>query len=67
VVISGGVTVEESCFIGVNATLRDHIVIGKKTLIGAGSLIMKSTDPFSVFSSKATEMRDLKSDQIRKF
>lgn len=66
VVISGGVLVEESCFIGVNATLRDHIVIGKKTLIGAGSIVMKTTDPFSVYSPKPTEVRDLRSDQIRK-
>jgi sugar O-acyltransferase (sialic acid O-acetyltransferase NeuD family) len=66
VVISGGVMVEESCFIGVNATLRDHIVIGEKTLIGAGAIVMKTTDPFSVYSPKPTEMRDLRSDQIRK-
>jgi sugar O-acyltransferase (sialic acid O-acetyltransferase NeuD family) len=66
VVVSGGVVVEESCFLGVNATLRDHIVIGSKTLIGAGSTIMKSTDPFSVFAPKPTEMRDIRSDQIRK-
>jgi sugar O-acyltransferase (sialic acid O-acetyltransferase NeuD family) len=66
VVISGGVMVEESCFIGVNATLRDHIVIGEKTLIGAGAIIMKTTDPFSVYSPKPTEIRDLRSDQIRR-
>ncbi len=66
VVVSGGVVVEESCFLGVNATLRDHIVIGSKTLIGAGSTIMKSTDPFAVFAPKPTEMRDIRSDQLRK-
>lgn len=66
VVVSGGVIVEESCFLGVNATLRDHIVIGSKTLIGAGSTIMKSTDPFSVFAPKPTEMRDIRSDELRK-
>jgi sugar O-acyltransferase (sialic acid O-acetyltransferase NeuD family) len=32
VVISGGVEIEELCFIGVNATLRDHIKIGKDAL-----------------------------------
>jgi sugar O-acyltransferase (sialic acid O-acetyltransferase NeuD family) len=66
VVVSGGVVVEESCFIGVNATLRDHIVIGSKTLIGAGAIIMKSTDSFSVFAPKSTEMREGRSDQLRK-
>jgi sugar O-acyltransferase (sialic acid O-acetyltransferase NeuD family) len=66
VVVSGGVKVEESSFIGVNATLRDHIVIGSKSLIGAGSVIMKSTNPFSVFAAKATESRDIRSDQLRR-
>ncbi len=65
-VVSGGVIVEDSCFIGVNSTLRDHIVIGSKSLIGAGSIILKSTDPFSVYVQNSTEARDIKSDQIRK-
>jgi sugar O-acyltransferase (sialic acid O-acetyltransferase NeuD family) len=66
VVVSGGVIVEDSCFIGVNATLRDHIVIGSKSLIGAGSIIMKSTDPFSVYVPNSTEVREIRSDQLRK-
>lgn len=66
VVISGGVLVDDSCFIGVNATLRDHIVIGSKTLIGAGAIIMKSTDPLSVFVAKKTEEREVRSDQIER-
>lgn len=66
VVVSGGVIVGDSSFIGVNATLRDHIVIGSKSLIGAGSIIMKSTEPLSVYVSRSTEKREVKSDQIRK-
>ena len=35
-----GVEVGENTFIGVNATLRNHIKIGKFNVIGAGALIL---------------------------
>jgi acetyltransferase-like isoleucine patch superfamily enzyme len=31
-------------FIGVNATLRDGIKIGRSNVIGAGALVMKDTE-----------------------
>ena len=65
VVISGGVKIEESVFIGVNATIRDHIVIGERSLIGAGAIIMKSTNPESVYVADATSPINMKSTQIR--
>jgi hypothetical protein len=37
VVVSGNVHVKSYCFIGVNATLRNSIVIAEQTLIGAGA------------------------------
>ena len=40
VVVSGGVEIGEQCFIGVNATLRDHIKIGDRCVIGAGALML---------------------------
>lgn len=49
VVVSGGVTVKDLVFVGVNATLRDHITIGDSTIIGAGSIIMNDTEPNSVY------------------
>ena len=39
VVISGSVTLFENSFFGVNSTVRDNISVGKKCIIGAGSLI----------------------------
>lgn len=50
VVISGGVTVGDYAFLGVNATLRDHITIGESCVVGAGALIMKDTEPHSVYT-----------------
>jgi sugar O-acyltransferase (sialic acid O-acetyltransferase NeuD family) len=49
IVVSGGVTIKSHCYLGVNATLRDHIVIAEGTIVGAGALIMKSTEQNSVF------------------
>lgn len=66
VVISGGVSIGDQSFIGVNATIRDHISIGEGCIIGAGSVIMKSTDPYSVYVQEYTRPREISSDQIKK-
>lgn len=47
--------VEDNCFIGVNATIRDHISIGKNCLIVAGALILEDTQENDVYISKANK------------
>jgi sugar O-acyltransferase (sialic acid O-acetyltransferase NeuD family) len=49
IVVSGGVKIEEQCFIGVNATLRDHITVGARSIIGAGVLLLNNTEAQSVY------------------
>ncbi|QJR81844.1 acetyltransferase [Alteromonas pelagimontana] len=66
VVVSGGVQIAEQCFIGVNATLRDHISVGARTVIGAGALILRSTDGESVFKGSQTLPSALKSSSLNK-
>ena len=66
VVVSGGVSIGDQCFIGVNATLRDHITIGMGTVIGAGALVMKDTNPFSVYAPEPTQPRTSTSKEIKK-
>jgi sugar O-acyltransferase (sialic acid O-acetyltransferase NeuD family) len=66
VVVSGGVIVGKGCFVGVNATIRDHISLGEETLIGAGALILTSTDPQSVYAAERTNSRELKSTAIQR-
>jgi sugar O-acyltransferase (sialic acid O-acetyltransferase NeuD family) len=64
VVVSGYVTIESNCFLGVNSTLRDGISIGYKTLIGAGASVTKKTNEADVilparstlFSKKSYEL-----------
>tara|TARA_B110001452_G_scaffold267305_1_gene276677 strand:- start:2456 stop:3127 length:672 start_codon:yes stop_codon:yes gene_type:complete len=44
VVISGHCHIKERAWIGVNATIRDYITIGKGCLIAMGALITKNTE-----------------------
>ena len=48
VAVSGKVKINKNCFIGINSTLRDNIILGESTLIGAGSVVLKSTEKNSV-------------------
>ena len=64
VVVSGHVHVGERSFIGVNATLRNSIRIGPETLIGAGAIVMKDTEPKSVYLPTRAKLFSRTSDQI---
>ena len=64
-VISGGVEVGEQCFIGVNATLRDHIKVGAKCVVGAGSLLLADAEPEGVYIGAATERSRVPSTRLR--
>jgi sugar O-acyltransferase (sialic acid O-acetyltransferase NeuD family) len=64
VVVAGHVQIGEGCFIGVNATLRDSITIGAFTLVGAGAVIMKNTEPGSVYMGTRAERFKKNSDQL---
>lgn len=66
VVVSGGVEIGEQCFLGVNATLRDHIKIGDKCVIGAGALILADAEPEGVYIGNATERARVPSTRLRK-
>ena len=64
VVVSGNVNIGEQCFLGVNSTIRDGIELGDRTVVGAGSLVMKSAPPDSVFIPKPTLPSAFTSDRL---
>lgn len=66
VVVSGGVEIGEQCFIGVNATLRDHIKVGDKCVIGAGAILLGDAEPEGVYMAPATERSKVPSTRLRK-
>ncbi len=66
IVVSGRVSIGEQCFIGVNATIRDHITVGHKSVIGAGALLLDSTDDESLFVGSASKKSRVPSTKLRK-
>lgn len=64
VVVSGNVHVKSYCFIGVNATLRNSIVVAEQTLIGAGAVIMKNTKAKGVYMPARAELFAKDSDHV---
>lgn len=65
VVVSGFVTIKNNCFLGVNATIRDGIIIAPETLVAAGAIIMKNTEPKGVYLPARSVLFDKKSDEIQ--
>ncbi len=47
-VIVKPIVIEEDCWIGANVVVTAGVTIGKHTIIAAGSVVTKSTPPFSV-------------------
>ena len=64
VVISGHVHVGAYSFLGVNATLRNGIRIGARSLLGAGAVIMADTEEGGVFVSRPAQRLATSSDEI---
>jgi sugar O-acyltransferase (sialic acid O-acetyltransferase NeuD family) len=64
VVISGGVRIGSKCFIGVNATLRDHITLGESSIIGAGAVILRNVAPHSLYRTTGTELSAIPSHKV---
>lgn len=65
VVISGFTTIENNCFLGVNSTFRDDIIVKEYSLIGAGASIMKSTEVESVYLAPKPIKLEKKSTSLK--
>jgi carbonic anhydrase/acetyltransferase-like protein (isoleucine patch superfamily) len=65
VVICGACTIEEYCFVGVNATVRDETVIAHDTLVGMGVTLLADTQPFEVYKANGAQAAGFRSDKIR--
>lgn len=53
--LAGGVKVGEYSTICLNASVRDHVTIGKRCLVGEGALILADTDDESVYMPEASK------------
>ena len=63
-----GCTIESACLIGMSATILDGAVIGKESIVGAGSLVTKNKifPPRSlIMGSPAKVVRELNDEEIK--
>ena len=64
-----GCTIEDACLIGMNSTILDGAVIGKESIVGAGSLVTggKKFPPRSlILGSPAKVVRELSEEEVAK-
>lgn len=66
VVVSGGVRIGQGSFVGVNVTIRDHVSIGKKCVLGAGALVLEDQPDFAVVAPRGTERSSVPSTRLRR-
>lgn len=45
--IAGDVVVKDGCYFGLNATVVDYLTVETETLVGAGAVVIKNTEPYS--------------------
>jgi len=65
-VLSDSVIIEEDVWIGANVTILPGIIIGKCSLIGAGSVVTKSVPPYSIaFGNPAKVVRTIDEKEIQ--
>jgi len=63
-----GCTIENACLIGMSATILDGAVIGKESIVGAGSLVTKNKvfPPRSlIMGSPAKFVRELNDEEVK--
>lgn len=67
VVISGHVVINENCFLGVNSTVGDGILVSRNTYIGAGAIVTEDTKENGVYPGLKSELSKVPSSRLRGF
>jgi sugar O-acyltransferase (sialic acid O-acetyltransferase NeuD family) len=65
VVVSGHCHIESFCFLGVNSTLAHTVRVASGTLLGAGAVISKDTEPDGVYVPARGVKLEKTSDQFK--
>lgn len=51
-----GIVIEDDCWIGANAVILDGVHIGKGSVIGAGSIVASSVEPYSIVAGNPAKL-----------
>ena len=65
VVMGGYANIENSCFIGLNATIRHDITLASKTFIGSGGNLLCSTEENCIYVGNPAKKLDKKSTDVK--
>lgn len=65
VVLSGHCTVEPYCFFGVNATIRDGLVLAEGSFIAMAAAVVKSTEPWGVYRGNPAKKAEISSKELK--
>lgn len=59
--ILGYVTLDEGCYIGVNAVVLPSVTVGKCSIVGAGAVVTKDVPPYAIVAgSPARQIGDVR-------
>ena len=59
--VEGEIVVEDEVWIGANVTILPNVTVGRCSVIGAGSVVTKNVEPYSIYAGvPAKKIRSLK-------
>lgn len=64
VALGGNVIVGESCFFGLNSTIRNDVNIAHHTIVATGANIVKDTEPFGLYMGNPATLKKYWSDGV---
>lgn len=64
VVVSGYCEIKDNCFLGVNATIHNEVILEKETLVAAAAIIAKQTIEKGVYLPAQTSLFKKNSEEI---
>ncbi len=67
VVISGQVHICPYSFLGINASVSNNVEIAENTVVGAGAIILKNTEPGGVYQAPQSKLRKGRSSALKFF
>lgn len=59
------VTINDDCWIGMNATILKGVTVGRGSIIAASAVVTKDVEPYSIYISRNNILRRFTDEQIK--